>query len=402
MMRVVIWAAIAFLFVASRPAYAIENFVSSLPTGEQVISETHGASQMDADARRVIAIRILEAALLAGVGERMFTPGGRTAEERARAQNFTDARVRIDLRYDGSEAWREAKRIYSGDPAFEAEIMTRYMSPEVVTAYRAQNAQMDAGAARERARNQTVAIGQATQANASARQTSGLMTTLITIAIIGALLYLLARFITGRRKKAAMSTASQQEDGWRTVRSFKIEGAPCNLNVLSGEVVGTDQRSDTHVYGGGSISGVGGNVHGSTSVSSVVVVQRDLWLRDDAGREHEFRFTVDLPLRASHRVHIIQLEGPEVLAHQARSIYLSAYNESVNKEAWLARDNFLRWGAKAEMLRAFWFLIVACGIGLIFVFMSLSERSRNKRAEQAVVRELDLLIADLRRARVAV
>lgn len=108
--------------------------------------------------------------------------------------------------------------------------------------------------------------------------------------------------------------------------SITIEGKPCTLVITSGRVLDYKERSDTHVYGSGSVS----NGHGSSYVSSSVSITADLWIQEyKTGKEIHLEYGDAIGVRVGNIVHHIALNGlgkSPILV----SIYNAATNQSVD------------------------------------------------------------------------
>lgn len=89
-------------------------------------------------------------------------------------------------------------------------------------------------------------------------------------------------------------------------KNFNFRGADYTLNVLSGTVINTDTRSDTHVYGTGSHA----NGQGHSSVSSYVTVTKDVWIRGLSGKEYCLKFG-DIAIREGNIIHHGALKGSD-------------------------------------------------------------------------------------------
>jgi hypothetical protein len=185
-----------------------------------------------------------------------------------------------------------------------------------------------------------------------------------------------------------------------TVRSypFSINGDNFEFRVVSGTVVGTDQRSDTRVWGSGSTVVIDGTGGGRTTINSQVDVVRDLWLRDDNGQEQHFRFAQDIPFREGQRVHCIYLSGPNLENQEAFNAVYSVYNVSVNR--------FWTVGDPANLLKmpkfvggVDWFLgifgILFFGIGLLWLALCIIFRltgyksgGEARRIQSAALKEI--------------
>jgi len=80
------------------------------------------------------------------------------------------------------------------------------------------------------------------------------------------------------------------------------------IHAYGGEVLDTDQRSDTYVHGSGSSMIYKGSGGGSTNISSSVVVNRDIWLKDIEGKEIHVRLNLDLPIRKGQIVYLFDFD----------------------------------------------------------------------------------------------
>ncbi len=93
--------------------------------------------------------------------------------------------------------------------------------------------------------------------------------------------------------------------------SIPIEagGATLGFRTLTGAVIGTDQRSDSYTTGSSRTVVVDGQGGGSGHVSTMVVVNRDIWVRDAGGAEHHVRIAVDVPVRVGQDICIVLVEA---------------------------------------------------------------------------------------------
>lgn len=105
--------------------------------------------------------------------------------------------------------------------------------------------------------------------------------------------------------------------------------------VVSGVVLDTDQRSETHVHGHGSSMTWKGSGGGSMSVSSHTTVQRDIWLQEPDGKEHHLRFNFDLPVRAGQTLHYVTLVGGDDIVKNKIQEY-ALINANTGQMYWLA------------------------------------------------------------------
>lgn|SRR3546814_567471 len=109
---------------------------------------------------------------------------------------------------------------------------------------------------------------------------------------------------------------------------FHVDNDKYEFEVLSGTVLSTDQRSDTHVSGSGNMAVIQGTGTGSHQIHSTVTVTRDIWLKDDLDNEHHLRYSQDLPVREGQKIYNFSLTGPS-LAYP--SIQYALFNQNAGK-----------------------------------------------------------------------
>lgn len=109
------------------------------------------------------------------------------------------------------------------------------------------------------------------------------------------------------------------------------------LHCVSGIVVGTDQRSDTRVTGGGRMIVVDGYGGGRTDISSTVTISRDIWLQDESEQEIHLRTNQDIPVRQGQTMSFIYLRGEHLYKQRPFEVLLTIYNTSVN-QSWLMSE----------------------------------------------------------------
>src|SRR3546814_817167 len=109
---------------------------------------------------------------------------------------------------------------------------------------------------------------------------------------------------------------------------FHVDNDKYEFEVLSGTVLSTDQRSDTHVSGSGNMAVIQGTGTGSHQIHSTVTVTRDIWVKDDLDNEHHLRYSQDLPVREGQKIYNFSLTGPS-LAYP--SIQYALFNQNAGK-----------------------------------------------------------------------
>ena len=75
---------------------------------------------------------------------------------------------------------------------------------------------------------------------------------------------------------------------------------PPVLTVLSSE-----SRSDSYISGRGSSTVYNGSGGGNTQISTKVVITRDIRVVTDEGKEVNWRYDIDIPVRQGQRLHSI-------------------------------------------------------------------------------------------------
>lgn len=139
------------------------------------------------------------------------------------------------------------------------------------------------------------------------------------------------------------------------IHEFKYRGRKLRFTTVSGEVLDTQQRSDTVVSGSGSVSGG----YGSTTITSQVNVTRDIWIKDKNGIETHLQYGFEIPVRTGHKLVRIFLEG-EYLTCGSGKIEMSLFNANTNQYWWVeGRDWLSKIEARNTLFRSIlrWVLI---------------------------------------------
>ena len=114
-------------------------------------------------------------------------------------------------------------------------------------------------------------------------------------------------------------------------------GTTFRFSSLSGEVVGTEQRSDSYTTGSSRTVVIDGTGGGGGHVSTTVVVSRDIWLRDVAGDEHHVRVQADLPIRTGQQLAILYLQATRPSTKREVDSLVSVYTPSTDTY-WKVRE----------------------------------------------------------------
>ena len=110
--------------------------------------------------------------------------------------------------------------------------------------------------------------------------------------------------------------------------------------TITGEVLGSDKHSETHVSssgGGGYVGREGGYVRAS-QVHSSTVTNHEFWLRTEDGKEEDVKLKgYDIPLRAGQKITLITATTPE-----AKNYYYSVlFNHNAGKHWIIANGSKL-------------------------------------------------------------
>ncbi|MDR6433529.1 hypothetical protein [Brucella pseudogrignonensis] len=128
---------------------------------------------------------------------------------------------------------------------------------------------------------------------------------------------------------------------------IKVGSGVYHFMAITGAIVATDQRSDTHVSGQTNVSVNDGRGSGSHSISSSVNVVRDVWFKQENGEEHHVRIHRDMPMRPGHLVALIAVGGRCIEGNADTELVF--FNKDANNKTILSgtaihkRVNILYW-----------------------------------------------------------
>ena len=108
-------------------------------------------------------------------------------------------------------------------------------------------------------------------------------------------------------------------------------GATFSFRTISGEVVGTDQRSDSYTTGSSRTVIYDGSGGGSGHVDTEVVVNRDIWIRDGRGQEHHVRIATDVPVRVGQHLAFVYLQADRPATPRAFDGLVTVYVLSTDR-----------------------------------------------------------------------
>ncbi|MCX2697420.1 hypothetical protein [Ochrobactrum chromiisoli] len=115
---------------------------------------------------------------------------------------------------------------------------------------------------------------------------------------------------------------------------IKVGSGIYHFMAITGKIIATDQRSDTHVSGQTNVSVNNGTGSGSHSIHSSVKVVRDVWFKQENDQEQHVRIHRDLPMRPGHQVALIAVGGPRIEGN--RDTELVFYNKDANNTSTLS------------------------------------------------------------------
>lgn len=150
--------------------------------------------------------------------------------------------------------------------------------------------------------------------------------------------------------------------------TFEFQGNTFPLRILTGSVIDTNARSDTHVTGGGSY--VSGNRTHVSEVRSHVEITQNLWLQCASGMERHLQFKTDFPVRAGHVLQIALLVG-----YDNDNIAWECFDNITTGQGWTATRPLLNAKTTSEKiislkqhrlpLRLFWLVIYPLLAGIV-------------------------------------
>ena len=183
-------------------------------------------------------------------------------------------------------------------------------------------------------------------------------------------------------------------------------GTTFRVLSLSGDVIGTEQRSDSYTTGSSRTVVIDGTGGGRGHVDTTVVVSRDIWLRDAGGDEHHVRVQADLPIRTGQRIAFISLQASRPVTRQKVDGLVSVYAPSTDTY-WKIQtlDKIAktlsepRWDPAAMLgLLLLWVVslgLCLAGVGIpIVIALAVVWWMRAKKHKQAAVQILDALQAE--------
>jgi hypothetical protein len=154
--------------------------------------------------------------------------------------------------------------------------------------------------------------------------------------------------------------------------TFEFEGNTYPLRILTGSVIDTNARSDTHVTGGGSY--VSGNRTHVSEVRSHVEITQNLWLQCASGMERHLEFKTDFPVRAGHVLQIAFLVG-----YADENTAWVSFDNITTGQGWTATHPFLNAKTTGQNLisllpyysSAAYFYLVKCSYVPFFISLLL-------------------------------
>lgn len=177
-----------------------------------------------------------------------------------------------------------------------------------------------------------------------------------------------------------------------------------NFTVLSGEVVGSEKMSETHITstgGNGQFDSNGQPI--AVHINSVMVINHEFWIRTADGIEHDVSFRgLDIPLRSGQNISLISAvsnDGEKLLHthlqnHSSTKTYLIRDAKALNTDLGLSP---FRW---KPLLIAFAMWV---GIGLLAGVLGflvgtgyyIYECVKGSKRKNLLISELDAFLARL-------
>lgn len=109
------------------------------------------------------------------------------------------------------------------------------------------------------------------------------------------------------------------------MQTVTVAGISIRLESVTGEVLSTEKRFETHVsaHGGGGSVGPHGGYVAPPEIMSRSIEQHELWIRRDDGVEEAFALVdAKIPLRTGQRISMIRLAA-EITAPEQRGKWLA-------------------------------------------------------------------------------
>lgn len=173
------------------------------------------------------------------------------------------------------------------------------------------------------------------------------------------------------------------------------------FHVLTGDVIDTTQRSDTHVSGSGSVSGYSGNVSGSTSISSIVVITRDVFVKADNGSEHALKFRGDMAFQVGNKISVFGVRSKGLVAKFSRTdrlAFFRVYNHATRQEFTQNDQGLLKGEDDPTMFLWGLLLTLFGGIGLPLVGWAIWRAIKAKGRRKRLVEEYRQLLEPIKAA----
>lgn len=127
------------------------------------------------------------------------------------------------------------------------------------------------------------------------------------------------------------------------MKEFRHKNRELEFTAISGEVLGSEKYSETHVSssgGGGYVSRSGGYVS-APSVQSVVLTNHEFWIKTESGLEKDIQLKGhDIPLRQGQKITLLSVGEKNsdsswyavLVNHSAQKYWILSTGHDLNKE----------------------------------------------------------------------
>jgi hypothetical protein len=290
-----LWILASVLTLAEVVAAADLRHLKEMPDPGRVLSDTHGAGELDTAARQAAAMQCLSDVLVTlasgnrGVDLRMEPEeknlNGRYmhaySEISASAYRILDPSGTQRLDKDSPRnKWNQLRDGYSRDEACQ-ELLKRYLSSDTRQRY--------SKLVGERRRDLADMAREAKSRSRAAESRSGKSASSILNVAVRGTVQLVGVIVTALVLCVGLVWSAKSRSRAKDVR----------FSAITGEIAGSSKRSETHVSGSG-----GGQM--PVSIASSVTVKQEFFIRSDDGSEIPYQLTnLDIPVRDGHRVSMI-------------------------------------------------------------------------------------------------
>lgn len=154
------------------------------------------------------------------------------------------------------------------------------------------------------------------------------------------------------------------------MESFKHGKKEVAFYTVTGEVLGNDKYSETHVSssgGGGYVGQYGGHIS-APQVSSRTTTNQEIWIKTESGSEKSIQLKgYDIPMRPGHKITVISAGNKDADSHW----YTAIVNHSTEKHWLLNKADDLNKLLKIELATGKSLLMAVLMFFCLLFFMAL-------------------------------